>query len=353
MGSLRAVSRRLLLLLLVGIPVVALAGVLSWSFLRTPTLPELLPPPVSPLLPDLAMSPLTDVSAVQIEGGGDYVQFTAAVSNVGVGAFIVHAVRGDGRGPWRVSQRFDEPDGSTSETVTNGDVVWGGHGHDHWHVHLGASYWLTRPGSSAVLRSYDKVGFCFFDQRPLVTQPSTAPKHPQFPKSACNGHGTLEFTMGLSPGWGDPYPWALPDQRLLLTGLRDGVYRLWATADPGRWFREAERDEQRHVARSPRAASDDPSARRGRPPGARGRPDVARALARAEPERGGGALRHRRTARRRRAQHVADRRRHPDRDERREHGQRREAETHDPYLTLPRLPRHRPSPLAFVAYLGP
>ena len=239
MGSLRAVSRRLLLLLLVGIPVVALAGVLSWSFLRTPTLPELLPPPVSPLLPDLAMSPLTDVSAVQIEGGGDYVQFTAAVSNVGVGAFIVHAVRGDGRGPWRVSQRFDEPDGSTSETVTNGDVVWGGHGHDHWHVHLGASYWLTRPGSSVVLRSYDKVGFCFFDQRPLVTQPSTAPKHPQFPKSACNGHGTLEFTMGLSPGWGDPYPWALPDQRLLLTGLRDGVYRLWATADPGRWFREA------------------------------------------------------------------------------------------------------------------
>jgi len=58
------VSRRLLLVLLVGIPVVALAGVLSWSFLRTPTLPELLPPPVSALLPDLAMSPVTDISAV-------------------------------------------------------------------------------------------------------------------------------------------------------------------------------------------------------------------------------------------------------------------------------------------------
>ena len=90
-----------------------------------------------------------------------------------------------------------------------------------------------------MLRSYDKVGFCFFDQRPLLTQPSSAPARPQFPKTACNGHDTLEFTMGLSPGWADPYPWALPDQRLDLTGLDDGVYRLWATADPGGWFREA------------------------------------------------------------------------------------------------------------------
>ena len=232
-------ARRWLLVPLVGVPLVALASVLSWSFLRTPGLPDPLPPPVSPLLPDLAMSPLTDISGVRIQGAGDDVQFTAAVANVGVGAFIVHAVRGDRRGSWRVSQRFDEPDGSRSETVTHGDVVWGGHGHDHWHVHLGASYWLTRPGSTDVLRSYDKVGFCFFDQQPLVRQPSTAPTTPQFPKTGCNGRDALEFTMGLSPGWGDPYPWALPDQRLDLTGLDDGVYRLWATADPGGWFRES------------------------------------------------------------------------------------------------------------------
>ena len=237
MGSLPAVSRRLLLAL-AGVPIVALIGVLAWSFLRTPPLPELLPAPVSPLLPDLAMSPLTDISAVRVEGGGNYVQFTAAVANVGVGAFIVHAVRGDQRGAWRVSQRFQEPDGSTSETVTKGDVVWGGHGHDHWHVHLGASYWITRPGSTAPLRRYDKVGFCFFDQRPLTRQPSTAPARPQFPKTGCNEKSTREFTMGLSPGWADPYPWALPDQRLLVSGLADGVYRLWATADPGGWFRE-------------------------------------------------------------------------------------------------------------------
>ena len=159
---------------------------------------------------------------------------------MGVGSFIVHAVRADGRGRWRVSQRFDEADGSTSESVTKGDVVWGGHGHDHWHVHLGASYWLTRPDSTEVLRSYDKVGFCFFDQRPLVDAAVDRAGAPQFPKSGVQrSPDPLEFTMGVSPGWADPYPWALPDQRLLLTGLEDGVYRLWAAADPGNWFKEA------------------------------------------------------------------------------------------------------------------
>ena len=47
--------------------------------------------------------------------------------------------------------------------------------------------------------------------------------------------------MGISPDWEDPDTWTLPDQRLDVRGLRDGVYRLVAKADPGRWFRE--RDE--------------------------------------------------------------------------------------------------------------
>ena len=186
------------------------------------------------------MSPLTEISASSAPDSGDaYIEFTATVSNVGIGALLIHAVRADRRGRWRVSQRFDEPDGSLSERITDGDVVWGGHGHNHWHVHMGASYWITRPGSTEPLRLYDKVGFCFFDQRRLVEQPPTAPARPRFPKTGCNLEDTLEFTMGLSPGWADPYHWTLPDQRILVSGLKDGVYRLWAKADPGGWFRES------------------------------------------------------------------------------------------------------------------
>jgi hypothetical protein len=234
------VPRRLVIALLTGVPLVLVVAAIAWT-MRSPALPEPFPPPTEPELPDLAMSPLTEISAsTGAETGNQYLAFTAAVSNVGRGALLVHAVRADRRGRWRVSQRFDEPDGSLSETITGGDVVWGGHGHNHWHVHMGASYRLTRPGSNEKLRRYDKVGFCFFDQAPLVEQPADAPSRPRFPKYGCNTEDTLEFTMGLSPGWSDPYPWTLPDQRLQVSGLQDGVYRLWATADPGGLFRESD-----------------------------------------------------------------------------------------------------------------
>ncbi len=233
-------SRRVLVGLFVVVPLVVLVAALAWS-LRTPALPASLGPPASPAVPDLAMSPLTEVAAAVAADGDRFVVFTASIGNVGEGAFLVHAVRADTRGTWRVSQWFDEPDGSTSETVVEaGALVWGGHGHAHWHLRLGASYWLTRPGSTEVLRRYEKVGYCFFDQTKLVERPAGAPERPRFPKGACSIEERLEVTMGLSPGWADPYPWALPDQRLLVNGLADGVYRLWASADPGGWFRETD-----------------------------------------------------------------------------------------------------------------
>ena len=229
--------RTAILLLAVAVPLVALAVAAAVTYSPS-SLPEPLAAPKRPILPDLAMSPLTDVSAGVAPSGNQYVSFTASIANVGPGPFIVHAVRGDQRGSWRVSQRFRERDAPTSEVVTPGTMVFGGHGHDHWHVQLGASYWLTRTGSSEVLRRYSKVGYCFFDQVRLRVQPVDAPVIPTYDKDTCNGRRTLELEMGLSPGWTDPYYWTLPDQRLLVTGLADGIYRLWADADPSDWFRE-------------------------------------------------------------------------------------------------------------------
>jgi len=229
--------RPLLLIGLVGVPLLVAAvaiGVWAWpDELAAP-----LPGPRDPVLPDLAMSPLSEITGALGGSGDRYVQFTASIGNVGAGAFVVHAERAEERGSWRVSQQFEERDGSTTETVADGTLVWGGHGHDHWHVQLGASYWLTRPGSDEILRKYPKVGYCFFDQSRLDVPGAQAA--PAFPKDGCSDRSGLGLTMGLSPGWGDPYQWTLPDQRLNVTGLPDGVYRLWATADPGGWFRESD-----------------------------------------------------------------------------------------------------------------
>ncbi len=74
--------------------------------------------------------------------------------------------------------------------------------------------------------------------------------------------------MGLSPGFGDPYHWTLPDQRLLVNGLEDGVYRLWADADPGDWFRESDEGNNLTWVDLRLTAERDAASRRGRPAGA-------------------------------------------------------------------------------------
>lgn len=231
--------RALLLVALVGVPLAVAAvaiGIWAWPA----DLAEPLPEPRDPSLPDLAMSPLAEITGAANDDGDRFVQFTASIGNVGIGPFVIHAERAEERGGWRVSQRFLESDGTTSETVTVGTLDWGGHGHDHWHVQLGASYWITRPGSEEVLRKYEKVGYCFFDQSRLDV-PGAQPA-PEFLKEQCATEDGLAITMGLSPGWADPYQWTLPDQRLNVNGLEDGVYRLWATADPGGWFQELEEE---------------------------------------------------------------------------------------------------------------
>jgi hypothetical protein len=238
-ATVRDVSRRAAILVLAAAVPLAALGVAAAVTYWPSSLPEPLAAPNDPILPDLAMSPLTDVAAGVAPSGNQYIAFTASIGNLGSGPFIVHAVRADERGDWRVSQRFREHDAPTSEVVTPGNMVFGGHGHDHWHVQIGASYWLTRPASSEVLRRYSKVGYCFFDQVRLARQPADAPIAPTFGKDDCDGRSTLELEMGLSPGFADPYFWTLPDQRLLVNGLADGVYRLWADADPNDWFREA------------------------------------------------------------------------------------------------------------------
>jgi hypothetical protein len=228
---------RALFVVLVGVPLLAVAIAATWRYWPR-DLPPLLASPRRPVLPDLAMPALKELLAgVDEPGDQQRLFFTASIANVGRGPFVVHAVRADRRGGWRVTQRFREHDASTTELETPGELVWGGHGHNHWHVHLGAAYALL-DASGEVVRKYEKVGYCFFDQ---ARMPGSTRRDPQrFRKSTCAGEERLELEMGLSPGWQDPYQWTLPDQRLEITGLEDGTYRLVARADPDNWFRESD-----------------------------------------------------------------------------------------------------------------
>jgi hypothetical protein len=234
------VRRKLIVGALLAVPVCAVLVALAIAYWPSSPPPPLAAPR-APVLPDLTMPALRELKgAVGEESQDEFVFFTASIANVGAGPFLVHAVRGSERGAWRVSQRFQERDGSLSELETPGAMVWGGHGHDHWHVHVGASYELLSLPDLVLQRKYEKVGYCFFDQEPFDLDLPGAPRQPVFRKGTCDGFETLTLDMGLSTGWNDPYHWTLPDQRLNVSGLPDGDYRLVATADPGGWFRESD-----------------------------------------------------------------------------------------------------------------
>ena len=50
----------------------------------------------------------------------------------------------------------------------------------------------------------------------------------------------LSQTMGLSVGWGDAYWFDIVDQWIDITGVKNGRYRLTATADAQNWFLESD-----------------------------------------------------------------------------------------------------------------
>lgn len=226
--------------LALAVPLVAIVvWLVSGTSGSSPAPVPALPAPRDPVLPDLVVSRLGDVLLARKDDGTRSLFFTAAVGNIGSGPFVLGASRRGTGGRWLVTQRFDERGGGRSERVVPADLVFGGHGHDHWHVRFGASYRLRGLDGQGEVRRLVKAGYCFFDQAPYLRRLPGAPRSPRYPSSNCNGIVTTSLEMGLSVGWSDPYTWLLPDQRIDVTDVPEGDYRLIATADPDGWFDES------------------------------------------------------------------------------------------------------------------
>ena len=127
-------------------------------------------------------------------------------------------------------------------TPTSGvELVWGGDGHDHWHVKNLVAYELERLDNGVKVGTSAKGGFCFFDTIGYRTSlPGAPPSAVYVPGSVCGPNNELAtgVTMGLSVGWGDKYAWNLAGQYIDITNLSSGKYRLTATADPNHRFTE-------------------------------------------------------------------------------------------------------------------
>jgi hypothetical protein len=194
---------------------------------------------VTPTLPDLAMAPLADLTVENTPDGRALLRFSTTIVNIGPGRFELVASRPDESSEFEVAQRIHHSDGTSEERPVSAELVFGGDGHNHWHVRNLESYELYRLGGGGEESTGEKAGFCFSDDVSYRLSLPKAPQSATYRRSQCGTRSSVKLTMGLSIGWGDRYPFTLPDQYVDVTELDGGKYRLRATADAANWFKES------------------------------------------------------------------------------------------------------------------
>ena len=191
-----------------------------------------------PLLPDLVMAPIVDVNP-GYSAGAPLLRFSATIGNVGAGDFLLAARRvAPWTDHWTITQRVQEADGGFTERPTPGGLVFSTDQHDHWHVEDLEIHRLERVDTGEVVGQVLKQGFCPYDTDPLRPDLPRAPETAFYPEDGCGGRFTVALRVGVSVGWGDEYSWDFIEQKVDLTGLPAGRYRIVQIADPNNWFEE-------------------------------------------------------------------------------------------------------------------
>jgi hypothetical protein len=218
--------------------IVVALGALTWSIVNADRGEEQpLSARVDPVLPDLAMGPIADIAVGTTDTGAARLRFGAVILNIGEGPFLVRADRSfPWSDDWHVRQAVQERGGGFTEHDTTSTLVYGGDGHDHWHVR-GVEAHQLETLDGAIVGRLVKEGFCFFDTNRYRELPGS-PSAPVFSSRGCAGQFDTRTRMGLSVGWADDYPWHLLNERIDVTDVPDGEYILRQIADPANEFEE-------------------------------------------------------------------------------------------------------------------
>ena len=218
-----------------------LSIILSFSALFITVAPSF----AAELLPDLQMASLRDFKIENTDDGRKLLRFTAIIVNMGDGPFELFAERDstDYKEMMVVQGIYDNSWDDYYTFDTDAVMYFADDGHTHWHVRDLETYELTKLNGKKPVAGI-KGGFCFWDNHPFNRNLEAAPAEAEYIRNdemdnpSCGRIDDTEVTMGLSVGYGDEYPYDLPDQYIDITNLKNGKYRLTATADKENWFIE-------------------------------------------------------------------------------------------------------------------
>jgi hypothetical protein len=193
----------------------------------------------TPRLPDLVVAPPRQILIATELNGRKWMHFTTSVANVGRGPIEVDATR-PRSGEWIAWQRVFRSDGTSFRVPLRGVrfVYQGTPDHGHWHIRGAARYELWRLGNIAKIRT--KRGFCLYDSSVYRRGLPGAARESTYARSGCGTKQSLRLDTGISVGWKDDYFWRILGQRMDVTNLPNGRYRLVNRVDPRNWFREAD-----------------------------------------------------------------------------------------------------------------
>lgn len=189
-------------------------------------------------LPDLGMAQPADIKVERAPGGLRLLRYTSVIVNAGAGPFEVHGQRAStAETEMDATQHIFDTAGGYREVPTTARMVFGGDGHNHWHVQDLEAGDLIRLDNGSKAGTSAKHGFCFNDNTWFRLSLPGAPQDRVY--TNCARDTDLKVTMGLSVGWGDTYGSTLPDQYVDISSVGPGRYRLLLTADAGSWFTES------------------------------------------------------------------------------------------------------------------
>lgn len=173
--------------------------------------------------PNLRPFQARDLSVVD-SGGSKLLEFSTESWNNGLGPLELRGGETDiTSGKQKVYQRIYNDDGSYTDYVA-GWFVWHP-AHNHVHFDDYAVYTLRPVNGNNGDRIASKTTFCVIDTNPVNFSLPGAPSSAQY--QICGSQ-----VQGMSVGWGDTYNYQLPGQSIDITGLPDGLYRLFIEVDP-------------------------------------------------------------------------------------------------------------------------